>query len=52
MLLKVDQKVNAYKSYCIENGQKRIKIKMMTENIAGACVCSMRKELNLRHSMQ
>ena len=26
------------------NGRKRIKMKTMTQNIAGACVCSMRKE--------
>ena len=31
---------------------KRIKMKMMTENIKGACVCNMRKEFNLRHNVQ
>jgi len=30
--------------------RKRIKMKTMTENIAGACFCSMRIEL--RHNMQ
>ena len=25
---------------------------MMTENIAGACACSMRIEFNLRHNVQ
>ena len=31
---------------------KRIKMKTMTENIKGACVCNMRKEFNLRHNVQ
>ena len=35
-----------------EDGQKRIKMKTMTENIAGACVCSMRIEFNLRPNVQ
>ena len=34
------------------DGRKRIKMKMMTKNIAGACVGSMGKEFNLRHNMQ
>ena len=34
------------------NGRKRIKMKTMTENIAGACVCSMRIEINLCHNVQ
>ena len=34
------------------NGRKRIKMKTMTENIAGACVCSMRIEFNLCHNVQ
>ena len=32
--------------------KKRIKVKTMSENIAGACVCSMRTEFNLRHNVQ
>ena len=32
--------------------QKRMKRKTMTENIAGACACSMRTEFNLRHNVQ
>ena len=35
-----------------EDRRKRIKIKTMTENIAGACVCSMRREFNLRPNVQ
>ena len=31
---------------------KRIKMKTMTENITGACVCSMRIGFNLRHKVQ
>ena len=38
---------NAYISHKCENGRKRIKMKTMTENMAGACYCSMRIELNL-----
>ena len=34
------------------DGRKRIKMKMMTNNIAGACVGSMRIEHNLRHNVQ
>ena len=34
------------------SSQKRIKMKTMTENIAGACVCSMRTEFYLRHNKQ
>ena len=34
------------------NGRKRIKMKTMTETIAGACVCSMRMEFNLCHNVQ
>ena len=34
------------------NGRKRIKMKTMTENITGACVCSMRMEFNLCHNVQ
>ena len=34
------------------DGRKRIKMKTMTKNIAGACVGSMGKEFNLRHNMQ
>ena len=37
--------------WTVENGRKRIKMKT-TENIAGACVCSMRIEFNLRHNVQ
>ena len=33
-------------------GRKRIKMKTMTENIAGACDCSMRIKLNVRHNVQ
>ena len=36
----------------VENGRNRIKMKTMTKNIAGACVCSMRIEFNLRHNVQ
>ena len=32
-------------------GRKRIKMKTKTENIAGACVYSMRIESNLRHNV-
>ena len=32
--------------------KKRIKVKTMSENIAGACVCNMRIELNLRRNVQ
>ena len=34
------------------DGQKRMKMKTMTENIPGACACSMRIEFNLRHNVQ
>ena len=34
------------------SSRKRIKMKTMTENIAGACVCSMRTEFYLRHNKQ
>ena len=34
------------------DGRKRIKMKTMTKNIAGACVGSMGKEFNLHHNMQ
>ena len=33
-------------------GRKRIKMKKMTENITGACVCRMHTEFNLPHNMQ
>ena len=33
-------------------GRKRIKMKMITKNIAGACVGSMGKEFNLHHNLQ
>ena len=33
-------------------GPKRIKMKRVTENIAGACVSSMRIEFNLRHHVK
>ena len=36
----------------VESGQKRIRVKTMTKNIAGACVCSMCLEFNLRHNVQ
>ena len=36
----------------VESGRQRIKMKTMTENIAGACVCSMCIEFNLRHNVQ
>ena len=36
----------------IRRTKKRIKVKTMSENIAGACVCSMRIEFNLRHNVQ
>ena len=32
-------------------GRKRIKMKKMTENITGACVCRMHTEFNLPHNM-
>ena len=32
--------------------KKRIKVKTMSENIAGACVCNMRIEFNLRRNVQ
>ena len=34
------------------DGRKRIKIKTMTENYAGASVCDMRIEFHLRHNEQ
>ena len=34
----------------VMDGRKRIKMQTMTENIAGACFCSVRIEL--RHNMQ
>ena len=34
------------------DGRKRIKIKTMTENYAGASVCGMRIEFHLRHNEQ
>ena len=40
------------RTYCISvEGRKRIKMKTKTENIAGACVYSMRIESNLRHNV-
>ena len=36
----------------VESGRKRIKMKTMTKNIAGACVCSMCLEFYLRHNVQ
>ena len=50
MLLKVDQNKNAYISGV--DGRKRIKMKTMTENIAGACVFIMHIEFNLRQNVQ
>ena len=48
-LLKVDQNENAY-MYCTGvDGQTRVKMKTMTNKIAGACVCCVRIELNSRH---
>ena len=35
-----------------EDGPKRIKMKTMTENIVGVCVCSVRIEFNLRPNVQ
>ena len=40
-----------YRSLSVD-GRKRIKIKTMTENIAGTCVCSKCTEFNLRHKVQ
>ena len=34
------------------NGRKRIKMKAMTENILGTCVCIMYIEFNLGHNVQ
>ena len=34
--------------WTVENGRRRIKMKTMTENIEGACVCSMPTEFNLQ----
>ena len=34
------------------DGQKRMKVKTMTKNVAGECVCSMRIEFNLRQNAQ
>ena len=34
--------------WTVENGRKRIKMKTMTENIEGVCVCSMSTELNVQ----
>ena len=50
MLLKVDQNKNAYISGV--DGRKCIKMKTMTENIAGACVFIMHIEFNLRQNVQ
>ena len=38
--------------WTVEDSRKRIKMKTMAENIAGACVCNMRIEFNLRHNVQ
>ena len=37
--------------WMVENGRNRSKMKTMTKNIAGACVCSMRIEFNLRRTI-
>ena len=34
--------------WTVENGRKRIEMKTMTENIEGACVCSMPTEFNVQ----
>ena len=38
--------------WTVEDSRKRIKMKTMAENIAGACVCNMHIEFNLRHNVQ
>ena len=38
--------------WTVKKGRKRIKTKTMTENIAGACVGSMRIEFNLCDNLQ
>ena len=38
--------------WTVEKGRECIKIKTITGNIAGACLCSMRKELNLSLNVQ
>ena len=45
-------KTKAHKYRIIMSSRKRIKMKTMTENIAGACVCSMRTEFYLRQNKQ
>ena len=45
-------KTKTHKSRISVDGQKRMKMKTMTENIAGACGCRMRIEFNLRHNVQ
>ena len=45
----VDQNQNAYR-ISVE-GRKRIRMNTKTENIAGACVYSVRIESNLRHNV-
>lgn len=39
-------------AWTVENGRERFKMKTITGNIAGACLCSMRKELNLSLNVQ
>ena len=34
------------------DGRKSIKMKTMTDNIAGACICSMSVAHNVRHNVQ
>ena len=38
--------------WTVEKGRECIKMKTITGNIAGACLCSMRKELNLSLNVQ
>ena len=38
--------------WTVENGRERIKMKTISRNIAGVCLCSMRKELNLSLNVQ
>ena len=48
--IKTKMRIHAYRISV--DGRKPIKIKTMTENITGVCVCSMRIEFNYRHNVQ
>ena len=51
-LLKVDQNQDKNITYQYMDVRKRMKMKTITEYIAGVCVWSMYTELNLRYNVQ